>query len=96
MLKMPLNPNHPSILRIRQLKSQLTKTHHADSWRHTQFRNAAAIQRYHITDEHSSAFPGQLHEMIKAQNQNFVTESYSKPRVQKDEEAFLAVVSLIE
>ncbi|KAJ8346686.1 hypothetical protein SKAU_G00280870 [Synaphobranchus kaupii] len=57
--------------------------------------NAGAVKHYYITAEHRSAFLGQLREMVQGNKSEVCHAELQRPRIQKDEEAVSAVVSLI-
>lgn len=57
---------------------------------------AGAVRRYYLTAEHRSAFLGQLREMLQGNKSKLSHSELQSPRIQKDEEAFSAVVSLIQ
>lgn len=55
-----------------------------------------AVRRYYLTAEHRSAFLGQLREMLQGNKAQLSHSELQSPRIQKDEEAVSAVVSLIQ
>ena len=57
---------------------------------------AGAVGRYYLTAEHCSAFLGQLREMVQGNKSQLSHSKLQSPKIQKDEEAFSAVVSLIQ
>lgn len=57
---------------------------------------AGAVRRYYLTAEHRSAFLGQLRELLQGNKSQLSHSELQSPRIQKDEEAVSAVVSLIQ